>query len=338
MIPEAILTRIEALSAHDGPGLRTTLFFKGCSLRCRWCHNPETIRPYPELQWLRRVCIGCQRCAEACETGAIDFARPSAGLSSQPSAEPSRSADFLIACTRCTRCFSCVRRCPSGALSRVGKTYTPQEVAEEIFREAELIRQLNGGVTFSGGEPALYADFIRELAEILKTRDLHLALDTCGQAPFAAYERLVPRMDLVLFDVKEMDPEKHRDFTGADNRRILRNLYATSRLIRTKGCRTRLWIRTPLIPGMTATRRNVTTTGTFLATHFADLIDRWELCAFNKMCREKYERFGVDWPLAATPLLGEGELKALLEEAKRAAPGLYVKASGLTEKSNVYEN
>lgn len=314
----ANLVKITPLSSHDGPGLRTTVFFKGCPLHCRWCHNPETIHPFPELKWTERDCIGCRKCEEACESGAIDF---------------SRQRDHLIDRGKCIRCFSCAEHCPSKALSIIGRKYSPQTLSAAILKEEALLKSMDGGVTFSGGEPALYADFISELAKDLKERDLHLALDTCGQAPASAYAQMLPYLDLLLFDIKETEPEKHIAFTGKDNRRILENLHVIAGLIRENRLRTRIWIRTPLIPEMTASVENITGIGKLLNDSFSDLIDKWELCAFNNMCADKYTELGIDWPLAKVPLLTDKEISVLLDTAKESAGKIkQITASGLIKK------
>lgn len=316
--PVATIVRIASLCSHDGPGLRTTLFFKGCTLHCRWCHNPETIHPFPELKWTSRECIGCRECEEICNNGAIDF---------------SRQRDYLIEKDRCVRCFSCVEHCPSQALRIIGEEYSFRALSEQILKDEVLIKSMDGGVTFSGGEPALYPDFICRLAERLKERNLHLALDTCGQAPISAYIQMLPFLDLLLFDIKEIEPDKHAVFTGQDNRKIIDNLYIIAESIREKQLPTRIWIRTPLIPGMTASIENIYGIGRLINDSFSDLVDKWELCTFNNMCAGKYTSLGLNWPLATTSLLTEKEMKLMLDTAKRSAIEIkQITASGLTKK------
>jgi pyruvate formate lyase activating enzyme len=192
---------------------------------------------------------------------------------------------------------------------------------------------MRGGVTFSGGEPALQAAFIEPIARQLKERKIHLALDTCGKAPRSAFDRLLPWMDLLLFDIKAMDTEEHRAFTGLGNETILENLQYIAAEIKSKKLPARLWIRTPLIPELTATHSNINQIGTFINEHLVDVVDRWELCAFNALCADKYKQQGKDWALENTPLLSAEEMSNLLNEAKRTACSIAtVTASGLTKK------
>lgn len=315
---EALLSNCISLSSHDGPGLRTTLFFKGCSLRCRWCHNPETIRKIPELEWNHRLCIGCRTCRDVCLNDAVDFSNETA---------------YLIDKEKCIQCFACVESCPARALKRIGSLYSLDALEDRVLKEEALIKSLEGGVTFSGGEPALWSVFIAELSKRLKKRGIHLALDTCGQVAWEHYERLLPDMDLVLFDLKEMDPAKHVAFTGADNRLIHENLRHIANYIQSRQLPTRIWIRTPLIPGMTASEENVTAIGRFIDSGFAEYIDKWELCAFNNLCDEKYARLGIQWELKQTELLSADEMENLLFIAKQSAPSIkQVTASGLNRK------
>lgn len=315
---EALITNITSLSSHDGPGVRTTVFFKGCPLKCRWCHNPETIRKLPELEWNRRLCIGCHTCSTVCGSEAIDF---------------SGRCDYLIDRERCIQCFVCAEKCPARALKIVGETYSLEALETLILKDEELIESMGGGVTFSGGEPALQAEFIVGLSRRLKNRGIHLALDTCGAVPWENYQRLLPYMDLLLYDIKEMDTVKHIEFTGADNRLVHENLFRISEYIHQHRLSTRIWIRTPLIPGMTASLGNITAIGTFINTYLSDDVDKWELCAFNNLCNDKYERLGIRWSLKNTALLSEREMGELLSHAKRAAFSIkQVTASGLNKK------
>ena len=315
---EALITHVASLSSHDGPGLRTTLFFKGCSLKCRWCHNPETIRNVPELEWDRRLCIGCRTCKEHCSSGAIDF---------------SLGREYLVDKKQCVQCFACARQCPSQALKVTGKTYSLEALEELILKDEKLIRSMSGGVTFSGGEPVLQSEFIVQLSRRLKNRNIHLALDTCGLAPWESYKQLLPYMDLILYDLKEMDAAKHIEFTGADNRMIHENILRMVDYIHSNQLLVRIWIRTPLIPGMTASLENITAIGTFINAYLSEDVDKWELCAFNNLCNDKYNRLGVRWSLKDTELLLRGEMEELLLEAKRSASSIkQVTASGLNKK------
>ncbi|MBI9065194.1 MAG: glycyl-radical enzyme activating protein, partial [Marinilabiliaceae bacterium] len=250
MAPKAIITDIHPLSTHDGPGLRTTIFFKGCSLNCLWCHNPETINRDPEMEWDAKKCLDCRTCEAVCPENAINF---------------KEHKGYLINKSKCNNCGLCATACPSRALKIVGMDYSVNELLTLILKDEKFIKRSKGGVTFSGGEPALHYPFISDLARKLKGQNFHLALDTCGMAPGKAYEELLPDMDLILFDIKEMDSLKHKAFTGIGNELIMNNLLSIRETIKKKNLKTKLWIRTPIIPGMTNTSENISAIGEFLS-------------------------------------------------------------------------
>lgn len=312
----AILTEIRSLSPHDGPGLRTTLYFKGCSLKCKWCHNPETIGSSPEIEWDEKSCIDCRTCEAECPEKAIAFSEPQA---------------YIIDKNKCTACGICVENCPSKALNKIGQPYTVDQLVERIQKEELFIKRSNGGVTFSGGEPALQYPFIAKLALQLKAHDYHLALDTCGAAPAKAYETLVPLMDLILFDVKEMNNEKHRQFTGAFNAEIHKNLALILKIIEHNNLSTEVWIRTPLIPGMTNTSENIQGIGELISTKKG--IQKWDLCTFNNLCVAKYRKLGQEWGLEHAELLSTTDAANLLHLVRQSVPEeVSVTLSGLTKK------
>lgn len=312
----ALVTEIRSLSPHDGPGLRTTLYFKGCSLKCKWCHNPETISSSPEIEWNEKSCIDCRICEAECPENAITFSEPDS---------------YIIDKIKCTACGSCVESCPSKALKKIGEPYTVNQLVERIQKDVNFIKRSNGGVTFSGGEPALQYPFIAELALKLKAHDYHIALDTCGAAPAKAYETLVPLMDLILFDLKEIDNVKHRLLTGGLNVEIHKNLTLILKIIEQQNLRTEVWIRTPLISGMTNTSENIQGIGELISTKKG--IQKWDLCTFNNLCVAKYRKLGQEWELENTELLTNNHAEKLLELAKLSVfENVKVTLSGLTKK------
>lgn len=320
MAPKAIITDIHSLSTHDGPGIRTTIFFKGCSLNCVLCHNPETINRNPEIEWDAKKCLNCRTCEEVCPENAISF---------------NKEKSYIINKIKCNNCGLCADKCPSHALKVVGTEYSVDELVNRILKDEKFIKRSNGGVTFSGGEPALHCQFISDLAKKLKAKDFHLALDTCGMASKKAYEELLPDMDLILFDVKEMDSQKHKAFTGVKNEMILNNLLSVRETITEKNLKTKLWIRTPLIPGMTDTTENILAIGEFLSDEFSDVVQRWQLCAFNNLCKEKYRKLGLEWSLEHKELLSASLANKLLGQAKIAGKNVCdISFSGLTQKVN----
>ena len=196
---------IKRFAVHDGPGIRTTLFLKGCPLRCIWCHNPEGRLPQPELAIHYRKCTFCGECAKVCSChkiapGVHEFDRP-----------------------RCKSCGNCEHACPSGALELFGRTMTVDEAAEK-FLEDRIFYADGGGITLSGGEPLLQADFCAELLKRMRGEGIGCAVDTCGQVPWAAFEKVLPYTDIFLYDFKCADPEKHEKLTGCRNDLVLENL------------------------------------------------------------------------------------------------------------------
>jgi pyruvate formate lyase activating enzyme len=285
----ATILHLQRLSTEDGPGIRTTVFFKGCPLHCSWCHNPESISPGYQVQWLGNRCIGCRTCLPVCHKGALY----------------ENGSGLRIAREVCDSCGKCAEACPANAMERLGRQYELDALVSELLKDRAYFDSSGGGVTASGGEPTLQASFLSALFERLKSAGVHTALDTCGLCSRAALEIILPHTDLVLFDLKEMDPARHRQYTGSDNTRILENLRWVSQYCDLHGLE--LWVRTPLIPCATAREENIAAAGAFLAD-LPGKVSRWELCAFNNLCRDKYWRLNMEWEYAETALLTQAEL------------------------------
>ena len=213
-----------------------------------------------------------------------------------------------------------------------GRDWTLEQLLKEAGKDRDYYRAFGGGVTVSGGEPLCQHVFVAEFFRRLREQGIHTALDTCGLASAEALVAVLPHTDQILFDLKLLDPAMHREHTGQGNERILANLLLVAEHIRRTGA-PKLWIRTPLIPGATATVANLAAIGGFLREHLAELFDRWELCAFNNACRSKYERLGLAWPYAEQPLLeaaAVAELRAAALSSGIAGETLVV--SGLVAK------
>lgn len=256
---------IQRYSTHDGPGIRTTVFMKGCNLRCYWCHNPESLRPQPEVLFLAAKCIGCGRCAAACEHAAM-------------------TAPGRIERDACAGCGACAKACPPKALVLSGRRATVEEILAEAEKDAAFYRRSGGGVTVSGGEALLQADFVAELLCALRRRGIHTAVDTAGDVPFSAFEAVLPHTDLFLFDIKAADPELHRQGCGRDNLRILANLR------RLCGAGAPVRLRVPVIPGFNDTPEAMTAIGEIIGS----LPGRrpLDLLRFHRMGEAKYGHLG----------------------------------------------
>jgi pyruvate formate lyase activating enzyme len=293
---------IQRMSTEDGPGLRTTVFAKGCGLDCGWCHNPEGISPSPQVVWHGTKCIGSRECDAACSEDAI-----------------LRSGDEIeIDPGRCTVCGECVDRCPAAAIELWGTRWSLDDLVREVAKDRSYFETSGGGVTVSGGDPALRAPFVASFLERCRALALHTALDTCGMCSESALRALTQHADLVLYDVKEIDPERHDRLTGQNNDRILANLRALGEQMRQGRRPAELWIRTPLIPGATLTEENIQGIGAFIAREVGDVVARWELCAFNNLAADKYHRLGLHWEFEGVELMTEADLRYFEEVGRKS--------------------
>ncbi len=268
-----IVFDIRKFSLHDGPGIRTTVFLKGCGLRCVWCHNPESQSPRPELILYPERCIGCEACLEACPEGAIQRAE---------------DGRLITSAERCTRCGECLDVCYAEARAFAGETMTVEQVMAEVQRDAAFYEESGGGVTFSGGEPLAQPDFLLELLQACRARGLHTTLDTCGYAAEATLNRVRPFVDLFLFDLKVMDDDRHRAATGVSNAPIQRNL----RLLAAHGHR--VIVRVPIIPGYTDDEANIRQIGAFASKIGLTQVD---ILPYHRLANDKYTRLNRPNPL-----------------------------------------
>lgn len=220
---------LQRFALHDGPGIRTTVFLKGCPLNCLWCHNPESKRSRPQLGYLEKACVGCRQCAKACPNEVHTF---------------DESGHHRVNHAACCQCGKCVEVCPAGALKRYGQAMTGDDIVSTALRDMDFFRRSGGGVTFSGGEPMQQFEGLLPVVQASKAAGLHICLDTCGQAPIDKYLAILPYIDLFLFDYKLTNPAAHRKYTGVDNALILKNLDALCR----SGAK--IWLRCPIIPGI----------------------------------------------------------------------------------------
>jgi len=268
-----LISLIQRFSVQDGPGMRTTVFMKGCSLSCWWCQNPESINPAPELMVNDSKCQMCGKCADSCSVDAI-YIYPEEG----------RKIDR----TKCNRCFECVDVCPTGALKKVGEYMSVAEVMKEIEKDEIFYQKSKGGITISGGEPLFQAAFVTSILSSCKQRGFHTALDTSGHGPWHALENLFKYVDLILYDIKHMDPILHEKATGQTNELILSNL-------RKIPPDKRIWLRIPIIPGFNDDKENINKIEE-IAREVS--VEKISILPFHKLAEGKYQQLGHKFPAA----------------------------------------
>ncbi|MRS02211.1 glycyl-radical enzyme activating protein [bacterium] len=293
------IIEIQRLSTEDGPGIRTTVFMKGCTMHCLWCHNPESISSAPQLQWIDSRCIGCKTCLKHCNRSALDI-------------DP---GGMQIDRLKCQGCGDCARECPTNALELIGKMWSVSDLVKEISKDRSFFMSSGGGITISGGESTLQYHYVTEVLKRFKQAGFHTALDTCGLTSQTALASILPFVDLVLFDLKEMDSTRHLEYTGSSLQIVLSSLVFICETIRESGKGTDLWIRTPIIPGTTARPENVQAIGAYIQNHCLDVVTRWDLLAFNNLCKDKYKRLETKWFFEDAPLISESEKELLLQAA-----------------------
>ena len=286
------------MSVHDGPGIRTTLFLKGCPLRCLWCHNPENLRVTPTLSYTQKLCVDCGACAAVCSNGVHSFT----------------GEEHRIDHSRCTACGACVKECYTGALKIFGQTAEAEAVAEKLLEDRAFYESSSGGVTFSGGEPLMQPDFLAAVMSILKAQNIHIAVDTCGEAPWENIEKILPYTDLFLFDVKHIDTDAHRTGTGVGNERILSNL----RRLSERGAH--IEIRTPVIPGFNDSPDVLSRVANLLAA--LDQVQLWRLLPYHSMGKAKYEAIGLAYSMPELEMPDVARMRALQESLRGSFPNV----------------
>ena len=262
---------IQRFSINDGPGIRTTVFIKGCNLCCFWCHNPESQKPYPQIQFFPSKCIGCGKCVEVCTN--------SARLYNQGKRVYLRQL--------CVNCGKCAEVCNAEALVLCGKRMTVKEVIEKVKKDLPFYRISGGGVTFSGGEPLLQVEFLKELLMECKRQNIHTAVDTAGNVIWEMFEEILPYTDLFLYDIKCMDESKHKEATGSGNVWILKNLKLVTEFEKD------VWIRIPVIPGINDNEEEMKRIADFIQELKG--IKKINLLPFHKLGKEKYESLGMEY-------------------------------------------
>jgi pyruvate formate lyase activating enzyme len=290
-LAEGVITDIQRYSLHDGPGLRTNVFFKGCSLRCAWCANPETQTPHPELAVFSRMCIRCGQFDAHCPDGWL--VREDAHWKGEVRADYETRA----------------RLCPAGGVRWIGERRTAGSVMAEVRRDAPFYED-GGGMTLTGGEPALQPAFAEALLRLARDEGIATAIETCGAVPWASLARLLPYLDAVLYDVKHLDSAMHQAFTGAGNELILENLH------RLAASGVPVVARLPLIPGFNATPQSVEAIGRFLAG-LPQGVRQVDVLPYHTLGRAKYAALAQPYPWEGHAHLAEDEVEQLVELLRR---------------------
>ncbi len=282
---------IQRFSLHDGPGIRTIVFLKGCPLSCKWCSNPESQNMKPVIMYKKNECLHCGRCINACSRKAISF-------------ENKTFIDRSI----CTGCGECANACPAGALVVKGKTMTVQQLIRELKKDATTYRRSGGGITLSGGEPLVQYEFAAELLRACKAQGWDTAIETTGAGITEAVEKVIPYVDTVLLDIKHLDTEKHKKFTGIGNEQILKNAARISQISSTV-------VRVPVIPGFNYSEEEIRA-----ITEFAKMlrgVRTIHLLPYHTFGENKYDLLGRDYALADIKPLKPEELEHLKTMVER---------------------
>ena len=266
---KGIIYDIQRLSIHDGPGIRTVVFFKGCPMSCKWCANPESQNPNPEMLWFENLCIYCNKCVAVCPN------RP----------EPLDCLDVRKHKAECSGCGKCVEVCIPRAKKLTGMAYTADEIVDEIKQDIHFYKRSGGGVTFSGGEPFMQSGILLEVMERVKRINIHTAIETSG---FTAYENIHKAsryLDTIFYDLKHMDSEKHKTFTGVRNEVILENLKNLAGETRIRELKN-ITVRVPLISGINDSDENIIATAEFISQ--LDAVCQIEFLCYHKLGIPKY--------------------------------------------------
>ena len=269
---------IQRLSIHDGPGIRTVIFFKGCPLSCKWCANPESQKKGPQVLWFENMCLHCNKCTMVCPN------RPKSQV----------CLDINQIQVACNGCGSCLEVCIPRARKITGQSYSVNEMVKEVTQDIHFYKRSGGGVTFSGGEPFVQSEPLLELMKRLKAINISTAIETCGFTPYENIHKAVEYLDVIFYDLKHMDVDIHKRFTGVDNKLILDNLKRLSAERRIEQMKN-ITIRVPLISGINDTDENITATAEFISELPA--ISKIEFLCYHKLGIPKYRQLHRQYEL-----------------------------------------
>ncbi len=290
---KGIITDIQRFSLHDGPGIRTTVFLKGCNMACPWCHNPETINPAPQMIYYENNCIGCLKCVEVCPTGA----------------QKQSVAGHIYDRQLCSNCGKCSEICFPGAMVLTGKPLTIEDVMDEVLQDMDYYRTSGGGVTLSGGEVLVQAEFARELLKRCKGEGINTAIETNLSFPWEAIEKLLEVTDLVMLDIKLFESSKHEAWTKLSNERVLENV----RRLSETGIP--FIVRTPVIPGVNDSVKEIEGIAAFIAA--LPNLEYYELLNYNPLGEAKYRGLSAANPFEEARPNNKAEMDELAAAAKR---------------------
>lgn len=292
---------IQKYSVHDGPGIRTTVFFKGCPLRCWWCHNPESQRCQHQIMYFEERCSACGICEKRCPQKAILI----------------QNSHVVIDHERCKLCGKCTDFCPNNALEYVGREITVTELIKEIEKDAIFYEESGGGVTFSGGEPMAQVDFLNEVLRACKERDLHTTVDVSGYGCWENFKKILDKVDVFLYDLKFMNNEKHKKYIGNSNEEILNNL----RKLSDNGAS--IYVRMPIIKGINDDDEHIDEGIRFLSgLHILQV----HLLPYHKIGMDKYKRLGLQYKLTGLERPSDKRMDDIAMKFKKA--GIKVKIGG----------
>lgn len=304
MSNSAVITNIQQFSAHDGPGIRTTVFLKGCSLSCKWCANPENIHHTPELMYRCGKCLGCGRCIDACENNAISMG----------------DGKLQIDRKHCVHCGKCAAACCTEACSLVGETYTVDELMAVIEKDRTFYETSGGGVTFSGGEPLLFPSFLSEVTQKCAEEGIHIAIETCGNVPWKNVEAVLPYVDLFLYDIKIIEENKHISFCGMTNQSILENF---TRLCHTQHRRGKIIVRIPIIFGINDGSEDLEKLGQFILP-LTDQIDAVHCLPYHDLGLSKYDALGVAYEISDIEMKDDDYMMRIKKQMEKYHPAVQI--------------
>jgi pyruvate formate lyase activating enzyme len=282
---EGIVFDIQRFSIHDGPGIRTIVFLKGCPLSCRWCSNPESQSLKPVIMYQKMNCIHCGRCIAACKKGAISI-----------------NNKGFINRDICTACGECVNVCPASALTIKGRKMTVEQVVKELKKDAIYYRKSGGGITLSGGEPLVQSDFSQEIFKACKAQGWHTAIETTGYATPETIEKVFPYIDLALMDIKNINSDIHKEYTGISNEIILENVKQVSKI-------TKMVVRVPVIPNFNSSEQSILETCKFVKT--LNNVDTVHLLPYHTYGENKYDLLGRDYLMKESKSVNSDEIENL---------------------------